>query len=271
MTYVRSTPMGRHELRLLKALAKDVVKGFKWREEDGRVFVKLKQTEHSFPQAAFHTLTELRWIATDQNWLKISRLGIEGLKAFLNPDGAAPNRELRSLKDEDGNCREVLVNLEESPLSRLASRKDKAGKPYITQEQFEAGERLRHDFERGQLQPRVSAKLDGAIGRAGTRRNTAIEVSDFAMDARRRFQDALEAVGPEFCGLVMDVCGFLKGLEQVERERRWPPRSAKLMLKTALSILARHYGLTGVPTRPSGKIAHWGDGSHKPTLVLERA
>ena len=91
-------------------------------------------------------------------------------------------------------------------------------------------------------------------------------MTDFAIDNRAYVEKAVASLGPELSGIALDICCFLKGLELVERERRWPPRSAKLMLKTALSILARHYGFSQNYSRAAGKIEHWGGDGYRPDI-----
>lgn len=130
---------------------------------------------------------------------------------------------------------------DESPLIRLSSRKGADGKPFLAAHEVAAGERLRADFTRGGLSPSVTQRWEDTP-RSGPRSGPA-DLSDAVLDCRARVQHALKAVGPELSGVLLDVCCFLKGTERVEAERQWPARSAKLMLKTGLAALARHYGL----------------------------
>ena len=138
----------------------------------------------------------------------------------------------------------VLVNDGESPLAWLARHKGRDGRTMISPNQFIAGEKLRADFTRGHLSPRVTSDWSApTAGRSRTSGGGAGEMTDLVIASRQRVRLAMEACGPEFSGLLLDVCCFLRGLEEVERERGWPLRSAKIVLQLALDRLARHYGL----------------------------
>ncbi|WP_036541237.1 DUF6456 domain-containing protein, partial [Nitratireductor aquibiodomus] len=72
----------------------------------------------------------------------------------------------------------------------------------------------------------------------------------------------------ELAGILVDICCFLKGVEQVETERGWPVRSAKVVLKTALGALARHYEpSSGARGDKSWPILHWGVENYRPKLA----
>lgn len=165
--------------------------------------------------------------------------------------------------DANGPDQQVQANAAESPLATLRKRKDPSGRPLIGEEAFKAGERLRHDFTLGNLMPSIGVNWD--VGGSGTRANGVLDITDAALAARQRVERALHAVGPELSGILIDVCCFLKGLETIERERQWPVRSAKLILKTALAVLDRHYH-PPAPSRRTSLIIHWGAEGYRPTL-----
>jgi hypothetical protein len=148
---------------------------------------------------------------------------------------------MRDIVTAAGRAR-VTVDDGESPLAWLARRKGRDGQTMISPTQFIAGERLRADFTRAQMTPRVTSSWEAPSGR---RRGASSggNIADCVIAARQTVRAALEACGPEFSGLLLDVCCFLHGLEDVERMRGWPNRSAKIVLQLALDRLARHYGL----------------------------
>jgi hypothetical protein len=139
----------------------------------------------------------------------------------------------------------VTVDAAESPLAWLARRKGRDGRALIEPVQLQAGERLRADFTLAQLMPRITANWTSSVAqdRRGAGSSDSAALTEAIVAARQRVRQALDAVGPELAGLLLDVCCFLKGLEDVERERGWPPRSAKVVLQLGLDRLARHYGL----------------------------
>lgn len=162
---------------------------------------------------------------------------------------------------------DCLVNHAESPLSQLARLKARDGRPFLSRVEFEAGERLRTDYTRGLIMPRMGANWEASVS-SGRRAGGIADLTDAALAARRRVDAAIAAVGPELSGVLIDVCCFLKGMELVETERGWPVRSAKVVLKTALGVLARHYA---PPARyGSGRsMLHWGADDYRPSLAAE--
>ena len=175
-------------------------------------------------------------------------LSDDGIDAFRAQHLDLAIREIMT----DAGATGVLVNDSESPLAWLARHKGRDGRAMISPTQFIAGEKLRADFTRGHLAPRVTSDWS-APGSGGSRspRGGPAEMTDLALASRQRVRLAMEACGPEFSGLLMDVCCFLRGLEEVERERGWPLRSAKIVLQLGLDRLARHYGLTREATGPA--------------------
>jgi hypothetical protein len=155
------------------------------------------------------------------------------------------------------------LDTSESPLAWLRRRKDRHGQRLITAPQFEAGERLRADLWFGQMTPRVTVDWSGGGG-GGHPSGQGVDVSDAVITAQQRVRSALDAAGPEFAGLLIDVCGHLKGLEAIELDRGWPPRSGKVVLQIALTALARHYGLM-VPPNIATPTRHWGSADYRPS------
>jgi hypothetical protein len=156
------------------------------------------------------------------------------------------------------------VERAESPLAWLAIRKGRDGRPLVEPVAFEAGERLRRDLTLAQMLPRISANWSSEPrGSAGA----TLTYSDAVIAARQRVRRALDAAGPDFAGILIDVCGFLKGLEMVEGERGWPARSAKVVLGLALAALARHYGTQVATTGAASRgLRHWGTEDFRPTI-----
>jgi hypothetical protein len=207
---------------------------------------------------------EARLVATAEGRSRTAREA-GGVDGFL-----AQHAELgRGVVDVAGQPSDVLLDLDESPLAWLARRKDRDGRPLLAAHEVAAGERLRADFTRGQMTPRVTSSWEASAssGRRGTA-GAGVDLADAVLAARLRVSRALAMVGPELSGALVDVCCLLKGLEAVERDRGWPQRGAKLVLGLALARLAAHYGYAAAAEGPrrSGRIERWGTPDSRPTV-----
>lgn len=137
-----------------------------------------------------------------------------------------------------GRHRRVTVNLRESPLSWLRTR------GHVDLRQFEAGERLRADYETASLGPRVTMRWDVSPA-AGGRRGPPVgnDPTIVQISAKARFDAALLAAGPGLADVLWRVVCAGEGLTAAEKALGWPSRAGKLVLCFALSRVADHYRL----------------------------
>jgi hypothetical protein len=133
-------------------------------------------------------------------------------------------------------ARSVTVNLVEAPLGWLKAR------GLISERQFEAGERLREDWERAQLAPAVTMKWDAPPLRRGARAAPAAsDPTSAQIGAKRRFEEAVAVVGPGLGDVLWRIVCAGEGMREAERALGWPARAGKLVLGLALDRLADHY------------------------------
>ncbi len=179
-----------------------------------------------------------RLIAEDRRRRQSDMVMGQGPNCFAAQHG---DYAIRRENFADGSHAQMRVNLSESPLSGLARRKGIDGKPFLNAALVQAAERLREDFERAQLGPRVAQNWDrfltsadrGVFGDGG--------IGEGPSAARKRVLDAMEHLGPGLSDVVMRVCCFLEGMEAAERRLGWSARSGKIVLKIGLERLLAFY------------------------------
>lgn len=132
--------------------------------------------------------------------------------------------------------RRVTVNLAESPLTWLHAR------GHLSDRQFDAGERLRADWERAQIQPSTTMRWD-PVRISGTGGDRGLNGSERQIAAKARFDGAIAAAGPGLSDVLWRVVCAGEGLPDAERALAWPARSGKLVLGIALDRVAGFYRL----------------------------
>ena len=112
----------------------------------------------------------------------------------------------------------------------------------VSKRQFDAGERLRADWERAQLAPRVTMAWDAAPvsrGRGGSAGQP--DLSGTQIDARMRFNAAIASAGPGLADILWRVVCAGEGMRDAETALGWPARAGKLVLIFALDRVAEFY------------------------------
>lgn len=147
----------------------------------------------------------------------------EGGASSGGRQGAAPSRS-------------VTVNLTESPLGWLFARE------LLSQRQFDAGERIRWEWERAQLAPRVTMAWD-AVPVAQGRGGAAIQpdLNGSQIDAKLRFEAAIAAAGPGLADILWRIVCAGEGMRDAETALGWPARAGRLVLTLALDCIAAFY------------------------------
>ncbi len=175
------------------------------------------------------------WLERDGERLRLSHVGRAWLRrCAAEGDAFRAQHQVRGggEREIDGTRRPVLVNEAESPLGWLKSRKDRNGSPLLSEPQYEAGERLRADYWFAQISPRVTANWSALAPSERARRgapSSAADLRDEVIAAKARVMRALDEVGPEIGGILIDICCELKGLEEAEKANGWPQRAGKVV------------------------------------------
>ena len=142
----------------------------------------------------------------------------------------------KDVRSPCGPARSVTVNMAESPLGWLFSR------GLVSRRQFDAGERLRSDWERAQLAPRVTMSWDAApVARSRGGSGSEPDLNGAQIDAKRRFNEAVASAGPGLSDILWRVVCSGEGMREAESALGWPARAGKLVLTFALDRVADFY------------------------------
>ena len=128
--------------------------------------------------------------------------------------------------------RSVTVNLAESPLGWLHAH------GHLDDRLFDAGERLRADYERALIAPAVTMRWEPVRIRGI---GAQLAPTERQVAARQRFDGAMAAAGKGLEDILWRVVCACETLPAAEKALQWPARSGKLVLRISLDRVAEFY------------------------------
>lgn len=204
-------------------------------------------------------------------------LALKGKACSATP--LARNWLKRLLLDEGGyseqhkDIREVggssaRLNINEGPILKLSYSRN-GMPPFLQSHHIVAAKKIEILVARTQMLQRTTMSYDPTrIGRGNKSSGLDQGLGDNALDARNKLQHCLDRLPHDCAGVVMDVCGFQKGLQLIETERKWPRRSAKLILRIGLEQLCILFELTPtIKGVESNTARHWMGKDARPKSV----
>jgi hypothetical protein len=149
-------------------------------------------------------------------------------------------RDATSRTDIPEPRRAALSNISENSLAWLFAHQR------ISSAQMQAGDCLHKDYVCAGLMSCVTMRWDPAASPTGGRRGAAVatDATPARIDAKRRFDAALAAVGPGLSDICWRVICAGEAIGIAERALNWPSRSGRLVLTLALDRLVQFYRIS---------------------------
>ncbi len=205
----------------------------------------------SLPHSEVEQLVSDGILRIDEGGCFASPLAPQWVKRGLLEEGAFADQHRTIISQANG----TRLNALEGPVAQLGTSK-KGADAFLQKHHVLAANKIHALVQRAQMLQRTTMSYDPTrTGSSSAKHGPGPELGDSALDARQKLNACLQDM-PEDCGfVVLDVCGFQKGLQLIETERKWPRRSAKLILRVGLEQAAKHFGLSACasgapPNRP---------------------
>ena len=146
-------------------------------------------------------------------------------------NGGRDTAELVRDSDPDGRIVVHAIVVTQWPLDRYAKREQ------IDPDQYDAGERLRKDWHRSGMMPRMTADLARETGLGGRS-----EMTDEQVAAWQRYKRAIQTVGLILSPILVHVCCMGWPADDWAKSRGRPQGDGIAALRLALDALCVHYG-----------------------------
>ena len=242
------------EIKLFKFVRALLKNKSAWRDDQGDYYFPNQKNAPHMPAQLVNELASNGIVAFNKNKCEATSLARNWLKRKMLADQSFADQHRQISVQTNG----VRKNLAHGTLGTLTIGKNGAP-PFMLQHHVEAARRVEKLVELAQMRQRTTMSYDPTrVGDTSGSSCVGPELGERAIDARNALNLCLGKLPSDCADVVLDVCGLQKGLQLVEQERRWPRRSAKMILRVGLEQVAAHFGLiASVTGSQSNKPRQW--------------